>query len=567
MGKINIYYKELLIFDKNRKRARKIVFKKGINIITSKQNSVGKSSLSLMILHAFGAKVKFSDKWDVNNIFTKLTISKDDKDIVIVRYRDTYFIWAGEERFFYPVQKNGYSEKLYELLGLSIKIKDKNADSYSTAIPSLYLLPYYISQSKTEEERSVFQDLNMYNINDIRDAMYYHVGALDNKYSSTIQELTSARKMLDKLIKENEKQISEIEYLRTKINNNKNINVVEAEEELSSDIEVYEKYAEKNKERYTLLKESAGYRHSIKLLKQSLKDNIAYESRLLNEEEIHCPECHSDITEFITSALALGTAKAEITAEIAELNAKILENERKMALILPKIYQLKEMINQIDEQRENVKTDRANIVWNEELKRVLESNRKLQIEINKYQQDIKELSKTCRKYVPRKDKADITYRSSFTNILKETNVSLDGLDMKDIKLHGKFSLGGSEIPRIAISRFFALLESKDDNSISMPIIFDFPNLDMNEDNLKRCFKVMCDKIEDTSLYPQSFVFSIDCKERIEKAGAKELLKSAHIIDFEALPMDIENRPQLLCKHDYEEHLDEINQMIDLENVE
>ena len=89
---MSIYYKSLLIFDKEKKTARKIDFNPGINIVTSKQNSVGKTSLSLMILYSFGAKVKFSDKWDLNNIFTKLTIQNNQKIIEIIRYKDTYTI-------------------------------------------------------------------------------------------------------------------------------------------------------------------------------------------------------------------------------------------------------------------------------------------------------------------------------------------------------------------------------------------------------------------------------------------------------------------------------------------
>ena len=40
---MSVYYKELLIFDKDKKKARKIEFQHGINIITSKLNSVGKT--------------------------------------------------------------------------------------------------------------------------------------------------------------------------------------------------------------------------------------------------------------------------------------------------------------------------------------------------------------------------------------------------------------------------------------------------------------------------------------------------------------------------------------------
>ena len=282
---MSVYYKELLIFDKESKKARKIEFQKGINIVTSKLNSVGKTSLSLMILYGFGAKVKFSDKWNMNNIFTKLTLQQNDKEIIIIRYRDTYSIIADGERFFYPIQNQGYSEKLYELLGLTIKIKDKNSDTYSTAIPSLYLLPYFISQTKTDEDRSVFLDLNMYMKSDLHDALYYHVGVLDNEYTSLVQELTQAKKALDKLKKEKEEQSAEIAYLESKLNQNKNIKTVDSDKDLEADIAVYEKYAKKKKNYYEMIKEASEIKRKIKLLNQALIDNVAYGRLKIGHED------------------------------------------------------------------------------------------------------------------------------------------------------------------------------------------------------------------------------------------------------------------------------------------
>ena len=83
---MRIFYKELLIVDKKEKKARKIQFKKGINIVTSDLNSVGKTSLSLMLLYSFGAKVKFSDKWHLDNIFTKLITALANRTYNIVSH-------------------------------------------------------------------------------------------------------------------------------------------------------------------------------------------------------------------------------------------------------------------------------------------------------------------------------------------------------------------------------------------------------------------------------------------------------------------------------------------------
>ena len=556
---MSIFYKELLIVDKKEKTARKILFNKGINIITSDLNSVGKTSLSLMILYSFGAKVKFSDKWSLDNIFTKLTLSQNEKDIVIIRYKDTYTIQADGETFFYPIQKYGYSDKLYELLGLTIKIKDKNSDTYSTAVPSLYLLPYFLSQTNTGEDRSIFEDLHMYSKADLHDSLYYHVGALDNEYSDVIQKLTKAKMALDRLKKDKEKQISEIEYLEEKLEENKNFKTIDAETDLNSDVALYQKYAEKNQEYYLLVKQKADIKHKIKLLNKALSDNEVYSVKLLNEEEIICPVCKSDISEFIASALTVGIAESDINSEIAELKAELLLINRKMAILKPKLDTLKEEVSKIEAYRDNLKVTRAILVWNDELQTAKKKFAETQLQIETYEASIKGLATKVKSYNDRKKTSDSIYREAFSSLLDATNISKQRIDVNALNLYDTITLSGSEIPRVAISRFFALLQSKNENSIVMPIIFDFPNLDMTEDNLKRCFALMCEKIVDTDTYPQSFVFSINCVERIEKAGCK--LTNAYIIDMGDLPVDDKENPQLLCKQEYDQYATEINSML------
>ena len=423
----------------------------------------------------------------------------------------------------------------------------------------MYLLPYFISQTKTDDDRSVFDDLNMYLKTDLHDALYYHVGALDNDYSTVVQELTQTKKALERLKKEKEKQTSEIEYLEEKLSQYKNTKIDNSDDDLEADIATYEKYAKKKQAYYDLIKKAAELKHKIKRLNKALADNVAYTTRLLNEEDIKCPVCKSDITDFISSALTVGLAEADITAEIAELKAELLSINRSIEMAKPKLNELQQQIALIEQQRENVKITRAVIVWNEELQAAKQNFADTQLRIQELEEQIKGLSTRSRTYTDKKKTADTSYRNSFSALLEATNINTEGIDLQSLNLYDSVNLSGSEIPRVAISRFFALLESKSANSIVMPIIFDFPNLDMTKENLMRCFKVMCDKISNTEIYPQSFVFSIDCEERIEKSGAT--LQNAHIIKMEDLPMDDLGNPQLLCEQDYLQHTYEINQMV------
>ena len=67
------------------------------------------------------------------------------------------------------------------------------------------------------------------------------------------------------------------------------------------------------------------------------------------------------------------------------------------------------------------------------------------------------------------------------------------------------------------------------------------------------------KITDTATYPQSFVFSINCIERIEKSGHKP--DGANIIDMGKLVVDDVEHPRLLGTHEYDLYLSEIVDML------
>ena len=556
---MSIQFKKILIVDKANKTARKISFEPGINIITSSDNSVGKSSLSLMLLYGFGAKVQFSDKWDMENIFTKLTLCNNDIEIHIIRYKATYTILTENKKFFFPLQKSGYADKLYDLLGLTIKIKDKNSEFFSTAVPSIYLLPYYLPQTKADEDRSIFLDLNMYTKKDLYDALYYHVGALNNDYTSLINQLTKALLELEQLKKDKEKEYNEIHYLEEKIKENNSVAISNVDKELNMDIEIYEKFTKKNQELYELIKRQKEIKQEIKLLQKSLRDNTVFTEKLLNEQEIYCPICKTDITDFVSSALKIGMAESDITNEIAELKAELLDIERKISQSQDKLFRLRSDIEDIEQRRNNIKITRALIVWNDELKKAKEKYATTQLQIDEIEKLQSDIRLQLKEYDSRKNNADNNYRIVFSSLLSEANVQEDNIDLSNLSLYQTVKLSGSEIPRVAISRFFALLESKENNSVIMPIMFDFPNLDMTPNNLTRCFTIMCKRIVDTQKYPQSLVFSINCEERIAATNCN--LGNVHIINMDNLIVDNPQKRQLLCRHDFVANLNEINDLL------
>ena len=85
-----------------------------------------------------------------------------------------------------------------------------------------------------------------------------------------------------------------------------------------------------------LIKKSTELKYKIELLNKALADNTTYTTRLLDEEEIKCSVGKSDITDFIPSALTVGLAEADITAEIAELKAELSSTNQAIKAVAKK---------------------------------------------------------------------------------------------------------------------------------------------------------------------------------------------------------------------------------------
>ncbi len=62
-----VCFSRILIADLDKKTAHIENFVKGLNVITSKDNHVGKSSLLKSLYYAMGAEVQFDKTWNKNS--------------------------------------------------------------------------------------------------------------------------------------------------------------------------------------------------------------------------------------------------------------------------------------------------------------------------------------------------------------------------------------------------------------------------------------------------------------------------------------------------------------------
>ena len=86
-----MYFKSILIADIQTRTARFQELKKGINVITSTDNHVGKSSLLKSLYYALGAEVEYDTVWDVSTKLYVVKVSINEKDYTVVRFQKNFY--------------------------------------------------------------------------------------------------------------------------------------------------------------------------------------------------------------------------------------------------------------------------------------------------------------------------------------------------------------------------------------------------------------------------------------------------------------------------------------------
>lgn len=184
-----IYFKEVLIADICQEKAKCVVFTEGLNVITSTENHVGKSSLVKSLYYCLGAEVEFDGTWDKNSKLYIVHFSVNGSDYTISRLQKKFLIFQNDILvcFCQSISKE-LAPALEKIFDFSIYLPGKHSKRHELAPPVFTYLPYYIDQDKgwgTEPYES-FSSLDQYKKEDRIKSLYYHL-AVYTKWSVDIQ--------------------------------------------------------------------------------------------------------------------------------------------------------------------------------------------------------------------------------------------------------------------------------------------------------------------------------------------------------------------------------------------
>jgi len=250
-----VYFQSILIADLQKNTARFQEFSKGLNVVTSVDNHVGKSSLLKALYYTLGAEVDYDPVWDKNTKLYIATIQVDDEIYRIVRLLKRFAVFHFDKLILIT---DSVTKELSPLLGdifdFAVYLPNKESEKVEMAPPAFTFMPYYIDQDKGWSGLyNSFSSIEQYKKPDRIKSLYYHL----NIYTKSTVELMAKRDWLKDELETLQKESERLQVILTALNGEMgNLPPADNIEELEEQLEI-------PKERIRLLMDQVGETRNV----------------------------------------------------------------------------------------------------------------------------------------------------------------------------------------------------------------------------------------------------------------------------------------------------------------
>ena len=301
---MRLIFKELYIFAPSEKKAKKVEFTDGINVITSSQEDGtdrGKSVIMRSLYHAMGAEGYFEKNWASKDKVYVLNIAIDGVGYYIYRSAELFkFFNADKQVLFTSVSSRELSENLRRYTNFAVQLPNRS-EKLEVTPPAYNYLPFYLDQDHYDGNNySSFHKLGQYT-NFRENVLFYHLGAYNEEYF----ELLHSRDEIREKKAENENQLEILKAMLDGLDRKlAGASVSFSYEALKKDVAMYQReYSDVFDKLSRSKKKLIDLRNHLYEAEQMLKEIEAVSGE--SEKKIRilrghiCPECGTELTDTI----------------------------------------------------------------------------------------------------------------------------------------------------------------------------------------------------------------------------------------------------------------------------
>ena len=480
-----MFFKNILIADVQKHAARFISFEKGLNVITSTENHVGKSSVIKSLYDTLGAEVHFDARWSKDTKLTAVTIDVDGVEYRIVRFIKKFAILKGTEIVLLSDSvTRQLAPKLAEIFDFSVYLAEKGGNkNVVQAPPAFTFMPHYIDQDKGWNELyDSFERMDQFAKPERAKSLYFHLGL----YTKSRIELQAKKDRLRDQIKElqeaEQRLVITVKALTEELNN---IIPADNEEELERHL------ATPKQEIEDLVQEIGRVRNRIQEFNTTLQQHENQleiikqfqQIQIPNEAEKKarhvCPQCgyefDDELYDLVRNNYNQSNAeylRAQIELIVNNIRAELKTQEERYVELMAK---LKEQEVVYDESQDAYDAYLRHRGLKDTVRKYSHELAQNRIHQSDCEDEIKDINKELQK-VPDKKEIEQIYISYVKQNIIALSAWTQEYDNK-IKLLKALNAQGSLLPKIILSQYNALFQTMAEmNStvIRFPFVVDSP---------------------------------------------------------------------------------------------
>lgn len=544
-------FKDILIADLAQKTARYVSFETGLNVITSKDNHVGKSSLLKSLYYTLGAEVEFDQAWDKQSKITAVRIIVNNIEFRIARFTKKFAIFKENELVLITesVTKE-LAPKLEEIFNFSIYLAEKGNDKrIIQAPPAFTFMPYYIDQDNGWSAMyKSFNNLEQFEKRERIKSIYFHLG-LYNKW--TIERMSECDRIKDEITKLKKRENNIRVTIENLLSDIQNLIVADNEAELEKQLLIPKEKIE------SLVKKAGEIRNSMQALQTKLQQH-EYQLNVIEEyHKLKSPDLQDNIT--IHCCPKCGYQFDDEIYSLVRSNYKLSNEDyllQQIKLIIDSIkkeleQKMKEYVKTMDElhKQEEVYDESQNVYEVYIKHRGLgDTVKKYQIELEEniitqitYEDRIKNISKELKNIDGKKEIEEQYIEFVESNIIKLN--AWHSSFVGKIKLLRPITAQGSLEGKIVLSQYIGLFQTMEaikSSVIRFPFVVDSPRgQEASEASSIDILKM----ISEINCLPQVIVATVDYDKYMSSKDAnvielKEMRKLLNVFTYNKMEQEI-----------------------------
>lgn len=265
-------------------------------LITSEENTIGKSTLLNCLFWGLGCEVRFEEDWLQLNISTLVEFSVNNINYKVKRDKDSIYLFDSINDAWnkYEIITGEYLKQLNKILNFNILLKGTKATKLSRVPPAFYFSATYIEQMYGWNEIwQSFTSLGQFNINNKRELTKYlcsiqNADYYNNKSEINIYELKNLA--INKEIEDSKYVINYIDNFRI----DEKSPISEIKNSSSKYIQTENYLRSKRKEYISFSSKLASIENEINIIMVAigeLEKDYIFSVENLTDTIIYCPTC------------------------------------------------------------------------------------------------------------------------------------------------------------------------------------------------------------------------------------------------------------------------------------